>query len=813
MKNKSVALGDKIPFWHFDQGMMVYSDGSLGGGFKLSGLDIDCLPVEDINNFTRQIENILISAEEGLRLQLFYRLTPKVSELLKEHEAISTEAPDVYKPVAEARLNFIKENESKNAYFVPEYFLFVRSRAFNYRKQKLWESPKKFETVTYDEYQLHKEKFTRALKQVESSLVATKLSPQKISETEWFNLCFDYLNLSRLEKHGRPELRDDKELFSPPLLDQLTLSDVEVFRDHLRVGDSLFRTITMKTLPEGSTYSSMIEDLTTSLPFHFWISQNIQILDQTKEREKLELKRRVAHSMASGAQNVSDLESESKLSDIEGLLRELMEGSQRLVSMDFTVIIWGATKDELNDKSDEILKAFRSMGQAEGVIETLPCFDVFIEAMPSTCTGLRSHKMKSSNAAHLLPLYGSWRGSQKPVCLIPNRESGLFSFDPFSKELPNWNGLVFGGSGSGKSFTLCQLMLMFYGQKPTPRIIWIDNGASSKRLLEVLDGEFVDLNLESGIRINVFDLPLGEKIPSPAKTKLILAVLELILKEPNQKSLGKREKAMLEEAIFKCYELDPSKVPCMSDLRKLLLDHKDPEMNKCAQILYSWCGSTAYGRMLDGETTINLSKDLVTIEVQGLTNHPDLKDILLLLLTSYIQDAAAADLAKPYLLICDEAERFFKSGELAKQFIITCYRTWRKYNAGIWCLSQNYRDFLADPEIRDALMPNSTSVIILRQRKIDWKDFRETFDFNEAQVNAIKSLEVVKGAYSEFFFLQDENQTVLRMVPEPLSYWICSSDGSDKSRIKELEVQYPELSKIEILKKLAFKNVNEEKTA
>lgn len=813
MKNKSVALGDKIPFWHFDQGMMVYSDGSLGGGFKLSGLDIDCLPVEDINNFTRQIENILISAEEGLRLQLFYRLTPKVSELLKEHEAISTEAPDVYKPVAEARLNFIKENESKNAYFVPEYFLFVRSRAFNYRKQKLWESPKKFETVTHEEYLLHKEKFTRALKQVESSLVATRLSPQKISETEWFNLCFDYLNLSRLEKHGRPELRDDKELFSPPLLDQLTLSDVEVFRDHLRVGDSLFRTITMKTLPEGSTYSSMIEDLTTSLPFHFWISQNIQILDQTKEREKLELKRRVAHSMASGAQNVSDLESESKLSDIEGLLRELMEGSQRLVSMDFTVIIWGATKDELNDKSDEILKAFRSMGQAEGVIETLPCFEVFIEAMPSTCTGLRSHKMKSSNAAHLLPLYGSWRGSQRPVCLIPNRESGLFSFDPFSKELPNWNGLVFGGSGSGKSFTLCQLMLMFYGQKPTPRIIWIDNGASSKRLLEVLDGEFVDLNLESGIRINVFDLPPGEKIPSPAKTKLILAVLELILKEPNQKSLGKREKAMLEEAIFKCYELDPSKVPCMSDLRKLLLDHKDPEMNKCAQILYSWCGSTAYGRMLDGETTINLSKDLVTIEVQGLTNHPDLKDILLLLLTSYIQDAAAADLAKPYLLICDEAERFFKSGELAKQFIITCYRTWRKYNAGIWCLSQNYRDFLADPEIRDALMPNSTSVIILRQRKIDWNDFRETFDFNEAQVNAIKSLEVVKGAYSEFFFLQDENQTVLRMVPEPLSYWICSSDGSDKSRIKELEVQYPELNKIEILKKLAFKNVNEEKTA
>lgn len=801
---------DRIPFWHFDHGLMVYADGSLGGGFKLSGFDISCLQAEDINAFNRLLENLLISTDEGLRLQLFYRVSPKVSDLLKEHEAVSSEAPPIYAPVAEARHNFIRKNEESKNYFLPEYYLFVRGKGFSYKKQKLWEPPKKFETLTLDEYKNHREKFERSLKQVESSLASMKLQVSRLTQSQWFDLCFDYLNMSRIENIGRVSLRENDDLFASSIGSQMSLSDLEVHPDHLKIGDYFFRTITLKTLPEGTTYSSMIEDLTASLPFHFWMSQNIQILDQTKEREKLELKRRVAHSMASGAANVSDLESESKLSDIETLLRELLEGSQRLVSMDLTIIIWGKSKEEIEDKSDEVLKAFRAMGQAEGVIETLPCFDVFMEAMPSTCTGLRLHKMKSSNAAHLLPLYGNWRGSQKPVCLIPNREGSLFSFDPFSKELPNWNGLVFGGSGSGKSFTLVQLMLMFYGQKPTPRIIWIDNGASSKRLLEVLDGEFVDLNLESGIRINVFDLPEGEKTPSSSKIKLILAVLELILKDPSQKSLGKREKAMLEECIFKCYEKN-SKLPCMSDLRKMLLEHPDVEMNKCAQILFSWCGNTAYGRMLDGETTINLSKDLVTIEVQGLTNHPELKDILLLLLTSYIQDAAAADLAKPYLLICDEAERFFKSGELAKQFIITCYRTWRKFNAGIWCLSQNYRDFLADPEIRDALMPNSTSVIILRQRKIDWQDFKTTFDFNDAQVDAIKSLEVVKGAYSEFFFLQDENQTVLRMIPEPLSYWICSSDGNDKARIMEMEKKFPDLKKIEILQKLAFENVSYER--
>ena len=807
MKSKgSFALADRIPFWHFDHGLMIYADGSIGGGFKLTGTDIACLPSEETNQFLRKVENLIVSAEEGLKLQLFYRLSPSVSTMLGQHIEISKEAPEVYSPISDARVSFIKQRESNNQFFVPEIYLFVRSEGFTYKKQKLWEASKKFESVALTEYQAHRDKFERSLKQIESSLVSTRMNPKKLTEKEWFDLCFDYLNKSRVEKLGRSELREGSDLFDPSIGSQLTLSDVEVFRDHLKIGDYLFRAITLKTLPEGATYSSMIEELTSSVPFHFWISQNIHILDQTKEREKLELKRRVAHSMASGSQNVSDLESESKLSDIEGLLRELMEGSERLVSMDFNVIIWGKTSEELNDKSDEILKGFRAMGQAEGVVETLPSFDVFMESMPSTCSGIRHIKMKSSNSAHLLPVFSAWKGSQKPVCLIPNREGSLFALDPFSKELPSWNGLVFGGSGSGKSFTLCQLMLMFYGQKPTPRIFWIDNGASSKRLLEVLDGEFVDLNLESGIRINVFDLPEGETKPSSAKIKLILAVLELILKDPEQKSLGKRDKAILEEQILLCYTKVEDRIPQLGDLRQLLQNHPEKAMKDFAQILFSWCGETAYGKMLDGHSTINLEKDLVTIEVLGLSNHPELKDILLLLLTSYIQDAAAADLATPYLLICDEAERFFKSGELAKQFIITCYRTWRKYNAGIWCLSQNYRDFLADPEIRDALMPNAPTAIILRQRKIDWSDFKSTFDFNDAQVNAIKSLEVVKGAYSEFFLLQDENQTVLRMIPEPLSYWICTSDGNDKTKILELEKKHPDLPKIEILKMLAFEN-------
>lgn len=102
-------------------------------------------------------------------------------------------------------------------------------------------------------------------------------------------------------------------------------------------------------------------------------------------------------------------------------------------------------------------------------------------------------------------------------------------------------------------------------------------------------------------------------------------------------------------------------------------------------------------------------------------------------------------------------------------------------------------------------MTNTTSVIILRQRKIDWYDFKKTFDFNDTQVERIKSLQIKKGEYSEFYYLQDENESILRLVPEPLSHWFSTSDANDKMRIAQIERENPLLTKLEVLEKLASK--------
>ena len=311
------------------------------------------------------------------------------------------------------------------------------------------------------------------------------------------------------------------------------------------------------------------------------------------------------------------------------------------------------------------------------------------------------------------------------------------------------------------------MMLQFYRQNPTPKIVWIDNGASSKGVVEALNGEFVDLTIDSGICINMFDLPEGESVPSPSKIKLILAVLESILKDENRPGLPKREKALIEEAIVLTYE-QISGIPKLSDLKETLENHREDSIRQLAPILYSWTGKTAYGKMLDGPSNIGLNKNPVTFETKGLDDYPDLQTVLLLVLTDFIKREAAKDLATPFLLIIDEAWRLFDTPS-GISFASECYRTFRKYNAGIWSISQNYKDFLSRPEIKDALMPNTSSIFILRQKNIDWRDFQEALDLNDDDVDLAKSLEIRKGEYGEFLFCQGVNKAVVRVVSDPLS--------------------------------------------
>ena len=416
--NKYYSLEDALPFWHLEgDGLMVYGDGSLGCGFKLEGIDISCLENQGINDLATKLENLLTSTAEGTKLQFVYHLSSSVGALIHGHMGISRNAPAKYAPLRNSRPKCFRRRVVSGGLFSLDIFCFVRGAPHGFGKRRFWQSSKKFERIGKEEFEEHKNRFLRTKKQVRSSLEYAGLGAEDLKPGEWFKALFRFFNLERSEKLEVPKFNLARDFSS-----QLVLTDLSVSKDSLQMGKYFFRTLTLKSLPEGESCASMVEGFLKSLPFQFRVTQNIEILDQKKETDKLQLQRRLANSMAKGAKDLSDLESESTLHHTEELLAELMEGPEKIVSMDFNVTIWGESKEELEEKSDEVLRAFQSMGRCEGLVETLPLFEAFISSAPGINRGFRSKKVKSSNCAHLMPVVSHWRGNERPVCLFENRD-------------------------------------------------------------------------------------------------------------------------------------------------------------------------------------------------------------------------------------------------------------------------------------------------------------------------------------------------------------------------------------------------------
>lgn len=128
-----------------------------------------------------------------------------------------------------------------------------------------------------------------------------------------------------------------------------------------------------------------------------------------------------------------------------------------------------------------------------------------------------------------IPIYGPREGDDDPAVIFRNRLNGLVSFNPFDPKLTNYNALVTGSSGAGKSFLNNCILAQELARGL--RVFIIDIGGSYKKLTEALGGQYLDMDLSDQYRLNPFDIPDPTKEPSNQKLKSLLAVIESMVVE------------------------------------------------------------------------------------------------------------------------------------------------------------------------------------------------------------------------------------------------------------------------------------------
>ncbi len=445
----------------------------------------------------------------------------------------------------------------------------------------------------------------------------------------------------------------------------------------------------------------------------------------------------------------------------------------------------------MNLKSKKALSYFRNLNSSEGLEESLGAFKVFKTCIPMANTTLaRPKRMKTDNLADFLPIYANYEGgSHKPLCIFRNRDKALVNYDPFYPKLLNFNTLVTGSSGSGKSFL--NNLILLQSLKENPMTFIIDIGGSYRKLCKTLGGQYVDVSPPSSeecspVTINPFFIggtPLKgdskeekKTKPSPRKIKFLLALLESILVDEEGDKLPKLEKALLEEQINILYSTVNN--PTLSDFKKLLKGAGNDSLNQFSKMLYSWTGDSPYGQLLDKKDSFNMESNFVVFDLKGLSSYPDLQAVMILIITDFILEKieSGSDEIKKRKkrILLDECWELLKS-KSSSHFMEYCVRTLRKTGSGITFITQGVEEIASHP-IGSAILGNTATKFVLMQ-KGDLGILQKNLKLNSQEMNLVSSLQSKKGEYSGSFMVVGDDKAVVRIYPSDMEYKIANSEA------------------------------------
>ena len=787
------ALSDYLQIWGFENDTVIYTDGSVGTVLNATQVDISCWEDEDVNAFIVRLGQTLNSIPNDFDLQFINEIAPDNGERFKSFQDLQVDTvPLVVKRLVSERVS--KYRDLAEGGKLPSFNLKIALRTRANHPRRMF-SPSIFskerDVRILPEKQLQQEisKLETVVESFRNSLTSLEIQTSVVSQKDLAQEIYFLWNPSR----PAPLTNYDTDEIRPSLL----FSDVSLSHKGFMIGDQHIRVISLKQLPEQTVagQSSVLDNL----PLGSKVFVTINIPDQQSEISKLQTQRRIAFSMAQGSKNgVNDLDSEAKLQDLESLLSDMIASGEKVFNMAFNVVLSNKDEGALDDQVEHVLSKLRELSNAEGMEENLVSFDIFSDiALPNARSSERIKKIKTSNLSDFLPVFSPWKGHDTARLLLRNRSGGLVAIDPFDSQLSNYNQIVSGGSGSGKSFLTNLILLQML--KENPKIFVIDIGGSYQKLCENLEGQYIHLGLDSGLSINPFDLSPDQDRPGNEKIKFLVGLVEMMSKEDQQNRLGRLERTEIENCIIEVYERTSK--PKLSDLKNLLLNHGNHEIARIGKILSSWCGNTPYGHFVDQTTNVELHKAVVSFDLKGMETHPDLQSVCLYIITDMIWREFQKERGRKKFLVMDECWRLLEN-DAGASFIAETFRTFRKYYASAIAISQNIDDF-ANSKVASAILPNSSIKWVLMQKGADRKRLQEVLQLNDNEMELIASLHQKRGSYSEAFLMAQGRHCLVSIEPTPLEYWIATTDPRDLGKIEELAKNSPTLSKLDLLEKLS----------
>jgi len=467
------------------------------------------------------------------------------------------------------------------------------------------------------------------------------------------------------------------------------------------------------------------------------------------------------------------------LDDALSLQKQLAKGAERFFQFGLYVTIPAENKEEL----DQITKQVESTLGSLMIISkkaTLQMEDGFKTTLPYGIDKLIiTRNMDTTSLASTFPFTSSELSDDRGIMYGINKHNdSLVIFDRFNLE--NANSVVFGKSGSGKSFMIKLEVLrsLMFGTE----VIVIDPEEEYEDLAKATGGDYIKFSFESGIKINPFDLA---GVASEGENELGLKILSLhSLMRVVMGKLTPSEDAVLDRALVLTYKQkgitpDPAtqknEAPLMEDLYKALVGMEEPEAKGLGDRIEKFIKGSLVG-VFDQRTNLDIKNPFTVFSIRDLEE--ELRPIAMFIILDYIWTKVKKEMKKR-LLVVDEAWYLMKHPDSAL-FMYGVAKRARKYYLGLTTITQDVEDFL-ESEYGKAIITNSSLQILLKQSPAAIEKVRDVFYLSDGEKNLLLSAGIGEG-----LFFAGASHVAIKVVASKEEYQLASSKpGEKKEPIEE----------------------------
>ena len=486
-------------------------------------------------------------------------------------------------------------------------------------------------------------------------------------------------------------------------------------------------------------------------------------------------------------------ENEITYNEIESLIEEVIENELKFVKQHYSIIIWDTNEEKLEKSMDKLENAFRGISISPYQVK-YALKDIFLHNCPGAATYIpERYKFigVSEQAPTLINFESYYTSNANGILFCDRKNESPLRLDlwdePVKKGLiVNRNRLIFGPSGTGKSFLINHIASQYYEQGH--HIVMIDIGNSYKKLCQMVNGCYFTYDINSPLEFNPF---YEEDLSTITVEKKVFLISLIIFLWKGEEKYSREEKQILAlylDAYYEKLAVDRTVFPSMSTFydfvdNNTVLEKEEKYFDKTSfKLSVRDFHDGKYASILNSKTPINLVKErFIVFEMDNIKDHPVLFPLVTMLCIDLVMSKIRQIPEEKKSIFIDECWKPISKGEMA-EFIKYLYKTVRKFYGEVAIATQDVEDIL-ETVAGPAMINNTDTMILLsHKKKMATKDkFAQYLSFSESDLEKLFSTDK-----REVFVKLGNMSNVYKVKVSPERYACYTSNADENKQIYDI---------------------------